>query len=105
MLSETPIVGDLVHKAEPRPDIRNVLGFREFADGIQVFGERLHQGRGDLEAGQLHFLLAELELVRVKDDAGVTGELQVLDRSQPVRLHVVVVVDGVVDAALFAHEV
>ena len=104
-MPKLPVVRDLVDEAEPGSDVGNILGLGEILDGVEVFGEWFHRRRRDFEAGELHLLLTKLELVRVEDDPCVARELQVIDGPPPVSLHVLVVVDGVVDAALLAHEV
>ena len=74
-MPKTSVVGHLIHKAEPRPDVSDALRLREVADGVQVLGKWLYRGGGDPEACEIDLLLAELEFVGVEDDAGIARQL------------------------------
>ena len=68
-VTQLGVVSHLVDQAEPAPDIRRGDRGGKISDGIQVIRERLDGSVRHPEAGKLHPLFRELELIRVQHDA------------------------------------
>ena len=85
------------------------LGRAPFSWNIMTHRVSLRNGNGmcgrDVESGKLGVLPAELELVRVQDDASLGKRVEEPDGAPPVGLEVIVPEYGVVDATFFVREV
>ena len=74
-------------------------------NSIQKFWDRFNGCSCNAETGEFHFLLGKLEFPRVQHDSRLAKQLEEMERAPPVRFQTLIIVDRIIDAALFPLEV
>ena len=88
--------GDLLDQAEPSSGLCEGYQFWKLSDVSEDVVAGLDSIRSDLEACELHFLLAELELLLNKGDAIVTIQFEVVKGVEEIAGDIVVIEEHVV---------